>query len=78
MTPPELTLVLEFFQSGYPPQSELTYTARRFMARIDSTSLQLYFSEPYDLLEQKDRKEFVRMFIGLICNLYELLETNDD
>lgn len=78
MTRSELTTALEFFQSGYPRQLELIYTARRFMARIDSTPLQLYFSEPYDILERNDRKEFARMFIGLICNLYELLETNDD
>lgn len=43
-----------------------------------NTFLQLCLSEPYDRPEQKDRKGFVRMFIGLIRYLYELLKVNDD
>lgn len=38
--------------------------------RIPTGSLNVYRSEPYDLLEHKDRKEFVRIFIGLFQCLY--------
>ena len=39
--------------------------------------LELYFSDPYDLLEQEDRKEFVRIFVGLVNYLYDLLDILD-
>lgn len=42
--------------------------------KAPGSPLGVCFSEHYDLLEQKDRKEFVRIFVGLICYLYGLLE----
>ncbi|ODM21654.1 hypothetical protein SI65_02498 [Aspergillus cristatus] len=46
--------------------------------KAPGSPLGVCFSEHYDLLEQKDRKEFVRIFIGLICYLYGLLEMFGD
>ena len=45
--------------------------------KAPGSSLGLYFSEPYDLLEQKDRREFVKVFIGLVNYLYGLLDIFD-
>lgn len=45
--------------------------------KAPGSSLGIYFSEPYDLLEQKDRREFVRAFIGLVNYLYDILDIFD-
>lgn len=42
--------------------------------RVPKDPLQLRFSMPYDLLEQEDRKEFLRIHFGLIRFLYDTLE----
>lgn len=42
--------------------------------RVPADPLELQFSLPHDLLEQKDRKEFLRIHLGLIGSLYDMLE----
>lgn len=37
--------------------------------KVPSDSLSLLRSGPYDLLEQDDRRDFVRVFLGLMQNL---------
>lgn len=46
--------------------------------KAPQSSLDLHFSKPYDLLEQDYRKEFVRVFIGLVNYLHELLNFVDN
>lgn len=42
--------------------------------RVPKDPLELQFSIPYDLLEQEDRKEFVRIHLALIRFLYDMLD----
>lgn len=51
--------------------------------KVPSDSLTLLRSDPYELLEQDDRRECVRAFLGLMENirtqldLYEIRDTQD-
>lgn len=42
-------------------------------SKVPEDPLELWFSVPYDLLEQGDRKEFLRLHIGLVRSLYDML-----
>ena len=39
---------------------------------VPRTPLEIHFSEPYDLVEQDGRREFVRIYLGLIECLYNV------
>ena len=47
-------------------------------SRAPRAPLELYFSGPYDLMEQEDRKEFLRIYLGLIGCLNNLLDVYKD
>ena len=42
--------------------------------QVPSDSLKIYRSQPYELLEQEDRKEFVKIYIGLFQCISNLLQ----
>ena len=39
---------------------------------VPRTPLEVHFSKPYDLVEQDGRREFVRIYLGLIEYLYDV------
>ena len=39
---------------------------------VPRTPLEIHFSEPYDLVEQDGRREFVRIYLGVIECLYDV------
>lgn len=54
------------------------YIKDLFSGRAPSVPLKMYFSGPYDLMEQEDRKEFVRIYLGLLGRLNDLLDVYKD
>ena len=54
------------------------YIKNLFSGRAPGHSLEMYFSGPYDLMEQEDRKEFVRIYLGLLGYLNSLLDVYKD
>lgn len=59
------------FVKGDFPSSYIQDLVNR---RYPGSSLELGFSQPYDLLEQEDRGELVRVIIGLFQCLYGLMD----
>ena len=41
--------------------------------KAPGSPVHVYFSEPFDLLEQNDRREFSKIFIGLLNCMHDLL-----
>lgn len=46
--------------------------------KAPGSPVDVYFSEPFDLLEQDDRREFSKIFIGLLNCMHNLLRTYYD
>ena len=51
-----------------------SYIRDLISSKVPEDPLGLRLSVPYDLMEQEDRKEFLRLHIGIVRSLYDMLD----
>lgn len=62
--------IVQFVKSDLPN----SYIRDLINRRYPKASLEVGFSQPYELLEQGDRRELVSVFAGLFQCLYDLMD----
>ena len=62
--------IIQFVKGDFPR----SYIQDLINRQTPTSSLEIGFSQSYDLLEQEDRRELIRVFIGLFQCLYDLVD----